>query len=617
MRLHADGTEYFPWDVIRPKPGSRVYVRLRSLKAAKRLQIGIGARIGGNRDRGAYSFLAGQRELASGLLFTGAGMAAGGLLQPPAPKSNSPTSSNSSYSLTGTQNTIAQVGQLVPFVAGRWAKVFPMHIAQPYTTWEGSTQYMHCLLSAGLGAVDITNLKIGDVLVTDMDNVKWQIRPGFDTDAPTTLYPSVVYEALSEPHGQAIQITHSAPGAQTAQITSGTVDHLFWEFTFPEGIFRLNSSGKVSESGVTIRIEIRHLGVGSFTTVDHPNVQKKVQNTTRYLFEMDVTPNPGGWESRVTRETQDDSGDGTGKSTNSFYWTAFRGTSSVAPVKVPGHSLIALKIPATQRNQGSLSHISCDVTRFALDWNGTQWVEAPTANPASIFRLIPQHLRSNRGEILTDSQIDLLRVAGLASALCSRRPNLRIRLLGRGVDAGSPARGRERWPRLLQHDRRHSSASSKTCLNPTYVDAIGPHNSNNFVKRASYKRLPHGVRISFYDQTHEMTRQEIIAYNDGYNAGGTAGKIAASIFDDIDLTERGITIPARAWEEGRFYLAEMQHRRWSATQDMDFGGFFARRGERVSLTQPAALLGISDGYITSVAASGGNTTADHPQQCGT
>jgi hypothetical protein len=117
-----------------------------------------------------------------GLGLSGAGMALGSLLQPPAPKNNSPTGQATSFSLTGTQNGIAQVGQLVPFVAGRWNKVFPLHVAQPYTTWQGSTQYMHCLLSAGLGPLLISNVRIGDTLIDDMKGVTWQLRSGRDTE---------------------------------------------------------------------------------------------------------------------------------------------------------------------------------------------------------------------------------------------------------------------------------------------------------------------------------------------------------------------------------------------------------------------------------------------------
>ena len=604
MRLHADGSEYFPWEVIRPKPGARVYIRLKPPEGSQGAQLGIGA---GLFTLGAVLFATGiGGPIGIGLMFSGAGMVAGGLLQPPAPKNNS-TSQATSFSLTGTQNGIAQVGQLVPFVAGRWNKVFPLHVAQPYTTWQGSTQYMHCLLSAGLGPLLISNVRIGDTLIDDMKGVTWQLRSGRDTDAPTTLYPSVVYEALSEPHGQAIQITHSAPGAQTVQMPVGTVDHLFWEFTFPQGIFRVSSSGKVSSSSVTLKIELRHLGSSAWTTVDHHTVSKKAQNTTRYLFDMDVTPNPSGWESRVTRESFDNSGDNSGKSTNGFYWTAFRGHSSVAPVRVPGHSLIALKIPATQSNQGSLAHISCDCTRYALSWDGSQWAEVPTANPAAVFRSIPQHRRANRGEIFFDSQIDL---AGLQAW------HQRCAQAGRtfGFVFSDEASMLDRLRVVASAGRAsYNTIDGKLGViedlpQAHYVDAIGPHNSANFVKRASYRRLPHGVRISFHDQTHEMTRQEIVAYNDGYNAGGTSGRTAASIFDDIDLTDRGITFPARAWEEGRFYLAELQHRRWTATQDMDIGGFFARRGEKVSLTQPAALLGIADGYITAISTSGGSVS---------
>ena len=78
------------------------------------------------------------------------------------------------------------------------------------------------------------------------------------------------------------------------------------------------------------------------------------------------------------------------------------------------------------------------------------------------------------------------------------------------------------------------------------VQTITPHNSRGYAKVQQFRRIPDAVRVSFMDRTAGWVRNEIIVYNDGFNASN------ATTFDDLDVTERGITRPARAWQEGRY-----------------------------------------------------------------
>ena len=91
------------------------------------------------------------------------------------------------------------------------------------------------------------------------------------------------------------------------------------------------------------------------------------------------------------------------------------------------------------------------------------------------------------------------------------------------------------------------------------------------------------------DETHGWDRQQIIVCDDGYSMTGAPQTVAPSIFDDLDLTQTGITKPARAHEEGRMKLAENRYRRWYAVGKMDREALWARRGDLVHFSNQAFL----------------------------
>jgi hypothetical protein len=573
------------WDRIRPKPGQIVSIAIKPPKGAGPLSTGnLFADIG----LGVLFFPYGVSLLAT---------AGFGLLSPE--PTSSPTAGKQSYTITGTRNEMAQVGQPIPFVAGRWAKVFPLHIAQAYAAWEGETQYLHALLSPGWGPVKIENLKIGDVPFAEFPGLTYQVREGRDNDTAVSLYPRVVHEALGEPHGQPIQVTNK-DGPFRAQVGDPDVTMLEFELTWPQGLFRFGeSSGKRHPMTVQVKLEYRALPSGSWTTLVQGSVTAETQNSLRRSWSVAVSANPAGWEGQVTRITADID---ESRIQSDFYWTSFRGRTQDEPVHQLGLAKIAIKVPASQNAQGMLDQISCTCTRYAPNWNGSSWVEAASANPATVYRSIAQHARANRGEFFPDSRLDLPALQAW---------HVRCAAAGRtfGQVFSDDGTMLDRLRLVASAGRAsYSTIDGKLSIvedieRTQYVQAITPHNSSGFVKRQSFRRLPHAVRVGFYDEAKECTRQEITVYADGYN-GATA-----TIFDDLDLTQRGITLSQRAWEEGRFFLAEQYYRRWTASQEMDLEHITARRGELVSFMHPAALLGIASGRIKATTISGSNTTS--------
>ena len=110
--------EWSPWDTIRPKKNCKVNIRSKSPEGTggpgsmfglpPALSIGLSV---------AFPFI------LAPFLLAGAFSSISGFLQPPTPKS--PKQGNTSYSLTGTSNDAPEVGQVVPYVAGR-IKIYPL-----------------------------------------------------------------------------------------------------------------------------------------------------------------------------------------------------------------------------------------------------------------------------------------------------------------------------------------------------------------------------------------------------------------------------------------------------------------------------------------------------------
>jgi hypothetical protein len=97
-----------------------------------------------------------------------------------------------SLSITGTRNNALMYGP-VPRPFGRH-RMFPPLGALPFTEIAGDDQYLRMLFVLGYGPLEITELKIGETLLTEFEDVETEIRPGNPGDPPLDLYSDDVFE---------------------------------------------------------------------------------------------------------------------------------------------------------------------------------------------------------------------------------------------------------------------------------------------------------------------------------------------------------------------------------------------------------------------------------------
>src|SRR5262249_52759161 len=102
------------------------------------------------------------------------------------------TPESPTLSISGGQNA-ARPYEPVARVYGRH-RVFPAYGAQPFTEILGADQYLRMIFVVGLGITDIEDIKLGETPITNFQGVEMEVRAGWPTEPPLTLYTQDVFE---------------------------------------------------------------------------------------------------------------------------------------------------------------------------------------------------------------------------------------------------------------------------------------------------------------------------------------------------------------------------------------------------------------------------------------
>src|SRR5690606_13536529 len=113
----------------------------------------------------------------------------------------------------------------------------------------------------------------------------------------------------------------------------------------------------------------------------------------------------GRYDVRIRRVTADATDDNT---FDECYWTALRTVRYSYPVRMQNVAVTALRIKATDQLQGVIDRFNGVVTSILPDWNGEDWVDQPTSNPASLYRHVLQGAGNARP--LADGRLDMSRI---------------------------------------------------------------------------------------------------------------------------------------------------------------------------------------------------------------
>jgi hypothetical protein len=461
------------------------------------------------------------------------------------------TGDASAYSISGWNNR-ARPDDPIPMVFGRH-RMAPPFAATSYSEIVGDNQYIRALFCFGYGPLKIEELRLGETSINEYDEVEAEIREGRATDTSVSLYPRQVLEdaigaELTRPRpvddagdiisGASIEtpvVRHTAADTQTVSAIIG----------FPSGLFAVNDKGALTNRSVSIRIRQRPEGDSTWSDVVTLDLvaRNRVSFFRQYNWDL---PSRGKYEIEVTRMTDDTSST---QVSDGVTLAALQSIRPEYPLNIDKPmALVAMRIKATHQLNGALDDFNAIVQRYADAWNGTDWVETLSRNPATAY---VEALRGPSNPYpVTTADIDMDQLAEwhdwcTSKGLMYDRIHEQAESLDDmlraicGAGRASPRHDGLRWGVVI--DRPESLV----------IDHINPRNSSDFSWSRTYFEPPHAFRVPFLDATNGYERAERIVPWPGYTG-------------DITLTEAldlpGKTDPDEVWIEARRRQYELMHR---------------------------------------------------------
>jgi hypothetical protein len=564
------------WHRITPNAGVRVMIRIVpggdtvrnvlliavSIAAIAIGQVWVGPLIAGLTG----SALLGQ--VAAGVAAAGLGILGSflvnALIPPSAPRANAGQELQAEkpfYQISGWRNQMAPDG-VVPSLLGK-VRVAPVFAAPSYSEIVGDDQYVRALFTFGYGPVVLSDLKIGETPIGSFDEAQIEVRQGYDTDQPVTLYPTqVIEESLGielrrdRLRDDAGVVIGDGPMTPTSRFTADdcTEVNLIWHF--PGGLIHYDDEGNAKTQSVAVRIRQRPASGGDWeevTTITF-SAKKREGFFRQYRWTL---PSRGRWEIELARGTDETLGPQVSDRVN---WLALQSFRPEYPLNFGKPlCLVALRIRATYQLNSTIDTFNGIAERLPLDWDyvsGT-WIARETHNPASHYRHVLQGPENTWPE--PDSAIDL-------EALQDWHDFCRVKGLKYDRDRNFEA---STWDALTEiagagraAPRYDGTKWSVVIDRPQdlVVAHINSRNSRDFSWSRNYIEPPDAFRVRFLDERSDYQERERVIRWPGY-------------VGDIEVTEElqlpGKTDPDEIWIEARRRQYEVIYRPdvFSAVQD--------------------------------------------------
>lgn len=593
------------WKHTRPKAGPVV---IKTMPAAFAAPLLVSA--AGFAASSAVSAL-GLSALATGLIQAGIGLVTSLLTTALAPSPSQRSlgreeSAPASYSIQGVRNEARPYG-VIPRVYGRRVNYYPLLAALPYTElWSGEQQYTRMLFDVGYGPLAISDLKIGDQAITTLKNTDYQVREGYPTDQPITLYSSQVRE-------QAFSIELQQVSGFTAKTTEPDTDEVTLDIVFPNGLQRVTDRNVKLSIRVAFEVQIR---LSSGSPWQHPVLTQEsggvvisaggrfeIEGNTKAAIRRSIgfPVTRGQWDVQVRRITIDDQSDNVGDNQSitqeKGYWTAIRSHHNEPPTTTTGIARIAVRAQATDQLSGVIEQLNCTVVSVLPVWTGSLWVEQATRNPAWVYCDILRGSANRRA--VADSRIDLPAMLAWAAwcdangftfdGVFDRRQSVFECLQEVAATAcASPT----------MRDGKYSIVVDNT--RDTVVQHFTPRNLRSFEGQKVFAQTPHAVKVIYFPEVTQHQAAELYVYDDGYSAAN------ATLFETLELPYT--TSAAAAFKRGRRALFSMKLRPeiYSAVVDIEY--IVCTRGDLVRVTHDVPMWGLHGARVKALVTAGADTT---------
>ncbi len=567
IRVTIGDGELLPdvWGRVRPKPGTTVVIRIIPTGGTARtvlaLAVTVAAIAVSGPIAGALGFAAGSvgaaavtvaTTTASALLFNALVP-----IRTPGRRGADGSDQDQSFSVSGFQNALSP-GGAVPNILGAH-RFAPPYAALPYTEIAGDDQYIVALFNFGYGPLAISNIRLGDNKIENFDGVTMEIRQGFPSEPPVTIYAQQVIEDSPEATAQVPDVAGgSGENAEVVRTTARDVTEASVDFTFPQGLVQFNSSGDATNLSVQIRIRQRAVGSLVWADVTTLTVTRATRQVVRATHRWTL-PARGQYEIGVTRLTAnfnrvDQSG--------VMVWSALRGFRPEYPIDFDRPlGLMALRVKATAQLNGIINNLNADVERICPDWDSASdtWKLRATRNPASLYRYV---LQGNANAYpRTDTQVAVDDLSDWHD-YCVDQGLEYNRAHDYAASLWEVLADVARAGRATPRDNGTAWTVSVDRPKTLVVGHISPRNSSGFSGERAYLRAPDGFRVSFPDETFGYHLVERVIPWPGF-----VGE--PEVAPELQLP--GLTNPVQVFREVRRRQYELIHRldRYTVNQDIE------------------------------------------------
>lgn len=500
------------WARVRPRPGVQVVIRVipagDSLGGILSIVVAVAAvALAATFAPGLAAAWGVSTTTAAGLITAGVTVVGGlitNALVPPPSRPNNKTENR--YTVSGWRNEIRPDGT-IPALLGR-IRYAPPLAAISYSEIVGDWQYLRAMFCAGYGEIELSEFRIGETSIEDYDEVEMEVRDGVEGDLPLSLFPRQILE-----ENVGVELTRLRKRDDLGNIVDGDAEEtpivrttgddaagasviLYW----PAGLVHINDKGKKRLSDVVVRIEQRQKSADDWELVEQIQIVASKSEAFYRQHTWDL-PYRARWQIRLTMISPENTDTRTQKRT---VWAALQTLRPEYPLNFSKPlALIALRVKATHQLNGALDNFSFVGQRICLDWDAAtgSWVRRPTRNPASLYRWVLQGEANPRPQ--TDDSLDLEALQEWHDYCLQKGLNY-----DRVLD-DTDASLREVLVEVAAAGRatpRHDGLRwSVTVDRPQdlVIDHISPRNSWGFTSTRSYRKPPHGLRVTFNDEEND------------------------------------------------------------------------------------------------------------------
>ncbi len=184
----------------------------------------------------------------AGITSTVGQLAINAILPPPKLSGNYAADPDPVYFINGARNQLA-LNQPIHTVLGRH-RVFPRLLSRPYPEIRGEDSYYYVVLDYGPLGVEISDRKVGDTPIGELDGVEYQERLTASDPHPTMASRQVIADPVGATLG---------PGDWEGRRTASDTADCDLILLFPQGLGKVNDKGKPRSHSVSIQVRYREV----------------------------------------------------------------------------------------------------------------------------------------------------------------------------------------------------------------------------------------------------------------------------------------------------------------------------------------------------------------------